>query len=118
MYDFRRQPWYFRSGGPGSGLWRTADGGDTWDSLTDAAPDNGLPDGVLGRIGVAVAPSDPDVVYAMIESTHDGQVWRSDDRGKTWRVVTEDGNVNSRPFYFTDLRVDPATSERLYSLSG
>jgi photosystem II stability/assembly factor-like uncharacterized protein len=118
MYDFRRQPWYFRSGGPGSGLWRSADGGDTWEALTDAAPDNGLPEGALGRIGVAVAPSDADVVYAMIESTHDGQVWRSDDRGRTWRVVTEDGNVNSRPFYFTDMRVDPATSERLYSLSG
>jgi len=118
MYDFRRQPWYFRSGGEGSGLYRTADGGDTWENLADGAPDNGLPDGILGRIGVAVAPSDANVIYAMIESTHDGQVWRSNDRGKTWEATTEDGNVNSRPFYFTDLRVDPETPERLYSLSG
>ncbi len=118
LYDFRRQPWYFRSGGAGSGLYRTADGGDTWTNLADGAPDNGLPDGILGRIGVAVAPSDANVVYAMIESTHDGQVWRSNDRGKTWEVTTTDGGVNSRPFYFTDLRVDPETPERLYSLSG
>lgn len=118
MYDFRRQPWYFRSGGSGSGLYRTADGGRTWTELTGDAPGNGLPDGILGRIGVAVAPSDADVVYAMIESTHDGQVWRSNDRGMTWEATTADGDVNSRPFYFTDFRVDPATPERLYSLSG
>jgi photosystem II stability/assembly factor-like uncharacterized protein len=118
MYDFLRQPWYFRSGGTGSGLYRSADGGDTWTNLSAAAPDNGLPEGVLGRMGVAVAPSDANVVYAMIETAVEGELWRSDDRGITWSMISADGAVNSRPFYFTDLRVDPTTSERVYALSG
>lgn len=118
MYDFRRRPWHFRSGGPGSGLYRTADGGDTWVELTGDAPTNGLPEGPWGRIGVAPAPSDANVVYAIIETAAEGEVWRSDDRGDTWHMVTAQSDVNSRPFYFTDLRVDPTTSERVYALSG
>ena len=118
MYDFQRQPWYFRSGGPGGGLFRSGDGGNTWTNLNDDAPENGLPEGIVGRIGVKVAPSDARVVYAMIETEAEGKLWRSDDRGHTWRMVSDDGLMNSRPFYFTDLRVDPVTSERVYAVSG
>ena len=118
MYDFQRKPWSFRSGGPGGGLYRSADGGDTWTNLNEGAPANGLPEGTVGRIGVKVAPSDANVVYAMIETKEEGELWRSDDRGRTWRMVSDDGLMNSRPFYFTDLRVDPSTSERVYAVSG
>ena len=117
MYDFRRQPWSFRSGGPGSGLYRSSDGGDSWTRLTDDALGNGLPTGVLGRIGVAVAPSDASVVYAIIEAER-GVMWRSDDRGRSWRMVTEDKTVHSRPFYFSDIRVDPQNENRVYLLEG
>ncbi len=73
MYDFQRQPWSFRSGGPGGGLYRSADGGDTWTNLNEGAPANGLPQGIVGRIGVKVAPSDANVVYAMIETKEEGE---------------------------------------------
>lgn len=117
MYDFRRLPWGFRSGGPGSGLYRSRDGGETWENLTDPAKENGLPEGPLGRIGIAIAPSDPRVVYAVIEAKK-GVMWRSSDRGDTWTMVTEDKKIHSRPFYFSDIRVDPRDENRVYLLEG
>ncbi|MFB6271608.1 MAG: hypothetical protein ABEL51_01815 [Salinibacter sp.] len=118
MYEYRRKPWRFDSGGKGSGLYRSTDGGQTWTNLTEGAPGNGLPAGLLGRIGIAVAPSNPYVVYAMIESKANGELWRSDDRGKTWRLVNSNPEINDRPFYFTDPRVDPSNPNRIYALSG
>ncbi|MFQ5790039.1 MAG: hypothetical protein ACE5JI_06115 [Acidobacteriota bacterium] len=119
MYDYQRRPWHFRSGGPGSGLYRSSDGGDTWVKLTDPALENGLPGkGLLGRIGMGVARSNPRVVYAMIESEEEGELWRSEDRGKSWKMVNADSSINFRPFYFTDIRVDPMDENRIYSLSG
>jgi len=117
MYDFRRVAYHFRSGGPGSGLYRSTDGGDTWTELT-AIEGNGLPEGLIGRIGVQVAPSDADIVYAMIESQAPGELWRSADRGKTWQMVSDSRGINSRGFYFSDLRVDTADPNRVYALSG
>ena len=117
-YDHRRRPWHFRSGGPGSGLWRSTDGGLTWTELTDPVRENGLPDGTLGRIGVAVSPADPDRVYAIIESHDPGVVWRSDDAGDTWRAVSEDERVANRPFYYSDLRADPTDANTLFALAG
>jgi len=118
MWDYRRKPWHLRSGGSGSGLYRSADGGDTWVELTARAPENGLPAGTLGRIGISIARSNPYVVYAMIESEARGELWRSDDRGATWHVVDDDPDINDRPFYFSDIRVDPGDPRRVYALSG
>lgn len=118
MYDYLRQPWHFRSGGPGSGLYRSSDGGETWAKLTDPKLNNGLPaEGPIGRIGIAVSPSNPAIVYATIETRHPGVLWRSDDRGLHWRVVNSDRAINFRPFYFSRVTVDPADPDRVYSVS-
>lgn len=118
MYDFLRRPWGFRSGGPGSGLYRSGDGGKTWTELTAEAPDNGLPAGTLGRIGVAVAPTDPKIIYALIESEAEGELWRSEDGGLSWQMVSDEREINSRPFYYSDLRVDTGDPRRVYAVSG
>src|SRR5262245_18790286 len=119
MYDYLRQPWHFRSGGAGSGLYRCGDGGMTWKKLTDPAMKSGLPGArLLGRSGVAVSRSNPNVVYALIEAQEDGALWRSQDRGKSWQVVSNERRINNRPFYYTQVRVDPADENRVYTLSG
>jgi photosystem II stability/assembly factor-like uncharacterized protein len=115
MWDHRRWPWFFRSGGRGSGLFLTRDGGRSWKQITD---DDGLPKGDLGRIGLAIAPSDPRRVYALVESKQDLALYRSDDGGLSWRRSTTDRQVGNRPFYYADLRVDPKDPNRVYSLWG
>jgi photosystem II stability/assembly factor-like uncharacterized protein len=118
MYDYLRKPWYFRSGGPGSGLYRSTDGGDTWVKLTDPAIQNGLPSSApLGRIDVRVSRSNPSVVYAMIES-REGLLWRSDDHGGHWRMVNKENRINNRPFYFSNIRIDPNDENRVYALAS
>jgi photosystem II stability/assembly factor-like uncharacterized protein len=112
MWDFRRWPWAFRSGGPGSGLFVTYDGGATWKKLTE---EDGLPKGNLGRIGIAIAPSDPSTVYALVEAEQSALV-RSTDGGRTWKAVNTDSDVNPRPFYFAHIFVDSADPGRIYRL--
>lgn len=114
MWDHRRQPWSFRSGGPGSGLHVTWDGGRTWKKLTDK---EGLPKGELGRMAVAFARNNPMVVYALVEAAKSALL-RSDDGGQTWRTVNDQPNVSPRPFYFSDIRVDPTNENRIYRLGG
>ena len=114
MWDFRREPWFFRSGGAGSGLYRTRDGGVSWQRVGVA---EGLPEGELGRIGLAWAPSDPDVVYAMVEATR-SELLRSDDGGESFRTVNDSRGIVSRPFYYADIRVDPENENRLYDLNS
>ena len=119
MHDYLRQPWYFRSGGPGGGLFRSSDGGATWTRLTDPTLNNGLPGAeVIGRIGVSVHEADPRAVYALIESQEPGQLWRSGDRGFTWEMVSDDRRINNRPFYYTQVRADPVDPDRVYTLAG
>jgi photosystem II stability/assembly factor-like uncharacterized protein len=151
-YQRRRVPWGFNGGGPGCGLWKTTDAGKTWAKLEG----NGLPEGLLGRIGLDIARSNPNILYAQIEvgaSTGTGVpeeqpneaggqggqpgqtgqgggrggggqqanqppdpkkpgIWRSDDKGKTWRFVS---NENNRPMYYSQIRVDPSNPEIVYT---
>jgi photosystem II stability/assembly factor-like uncharacterized protein len=108
MWQFRRYPDFFTSGGPGSGLYRTVDGGETWTELKE-----GLPEGEKGRIAIAIAPSRPSVVYAVVEA-EDTALYRSDDLGQTWKKTDDSTNVQMRPFYFAELAVDPTDHTRLY----
>ncbi len=108
MWQFRRYPYFFESGGPGSGLYKTDDGGKGWRKVT-----NGLPEGTLGRVALAVAPSRPSVIYAAVESEKTA-MYRSDDLGETWRWVGSTSNVEARPFYFALLLVDPGDYKRVY----
>ena len=114
MWDYRRWPWSFRSGGPGSGIHVSHDGGESWKKLTE---EDGLPKGVLGRIGLAIAPSDPRVVYALVEARNNALL-RSDDGGRSWKTVNSEGDVSPRPFYYADIRVDPRDPNRLYRLAS
>jgi photosystem II stability/assembly factor-like uncharacterized protein len=112
LWQFRRWPWFFKSGGPGSGLHYTFDGGKSWKKLGE---DDGLPKGELGRSGVAFSRSDPEIVYALVEAEKN-VLLRSEDGGLTWRKMNEQPNVAPRPFYYADLRVDPARPDRVYNL--
>ena len=107
MYQRQRRGFGFVGGGPGSGLFRSRDGGDTWEPLT-----NGLPVGVKGRIGIAIAPSQPNTVYAIVEAKAGG-VFRSDDKGSTW---TRQSSLNPRPMYYSQVRVDPQHPDRVWVL--
>jgi len=111
MWEYRRWPWFFKSGGPGSGLYVSFDGGETWEKRTE---DDGLPKGDLGRMGLAIAPSEPQVVYALIEAKKNG-LYRSEDGGFKWKLVA-DKNIGNRPFYYADIFVDPVNENRLYNL--
>jgi photosystem II stability/assembly factor-like uncharacterized protein len=108
MWQFRRGPSYFRSGGPGSGLYKSTDGGETWRKV-----ESGLAAGEKGRIAVAVAPSRPSVVYALVESK-DTALYRSDNTGETWQRVNSSFNIQARPFYFAHIVVDPLDFNTIY----
>jgi photosystem II stability/assembly factor-like uncharacterized protein len=112
MWDFRRQGWTFRSGGPGSGLFKSTDGGEHWTEFTPANA-QGLPEKPYGRIALAVAPSRPNVVYAMIESKQSA-LYRSDDAGKSWKKQDASQYMVWRPFYFANLIVDPKNENKLF----
>ncbi len=111
MYHYHREPYHFTSGGKGSGLHITLDGGKTWTRLTDK---QGLPEGELGRIGLAFAPGNSKVVYALIESAKTA-LYRSNDGGMNWFQVTDKG-VGDRPFYYHELYVDPINENHLIYL--
>ena len=112
MWEFRRKPWTFNSGGEGSGMFMSLDGGETWKEITEK---EGLPKGNLGRIGLAISPSNSDRVYALVEAEKN-QVYRSDDGGFHWQAISSDENAGNRPFYYSDLFVDPVNENRVYSL--
>ena len=111
MWSHRREPWFFTSGGEGSGLYVTYNGGEDWQQYTE---DEGLPAGELGRIGLTISPANPDVVYALIESNSTA-LYRSTDGGLKWSMIQGD-QVGNRPFYYADIYADPSDERRLFNL--
>jgi photosystem II stability/assembly factor-like uncharacterized protein len=112
LWQAVRQPWSFSSGGPGSGLYRSEDNGMTWKQLEG----NGLPDGILGRIGISVSGAESNRVYAVIEAK-EGGIFRSDDSGENWTRVNEDGRFRQRAWYFSKIYADPKASDTVYVLN-
>jgi len=116
MWDFRRQAWTFRSGGPGSGIFKSTDGGEHWTEINQWNA-KGLPDKPYGRIALAVAPSKPQVVYAFIESAKSA-LFRSDDGGQNWKKLDASQFMVWRPFYFANLVVDPKNENKIFKPDG
>ena len=112
LWQVRRQPWNFSSGGPGSGLYRSSDGGITWTRLSG----HGLPEGILGRIDVSVSAANPRRVFAMIEAK-DAGLYRSDDSGSSWVRVSDDGRIKQRAWYFSKIYADPKAVDTVYALN-
>jgi photosystem II stability/assembly factor-like uncharacterized protein len=106
-----RKPWLLVSGGKGSSLWKTTDGGDHWTKLDDRP---GLPSGIWGNIGLAISPARPDRVWALIEADSGG-LFRSDDGGQTWHFLNGERNLRQRAWYFTKLTADPRDTNTLYA---
>jgi photosystem II stability/assembly factor-like uncharacterized protein len=116
-FDYLRRPWHFRGGGPGSGLWRSTDGGVTWTRLTRTDARNGLPGGIINRVGLSISAHHPNVIYAIVPTKH-GVLYRSNDTGITWRLVNADTELVFRPFYFSQVRVDPVDPDKVWIVSG
>ncbi len=113
MWDHRRYPWTVRSGGPGSGIFKTTDGGKNWDRLTEGLPDT------LGKVAVSVSPATPERVYANVEAEGEtGGVYRSDDGGKTWKQTSKDRVTVARAWYYIELFADPVNPNTVYVLNA
>lgn len=125
-YQRQRRPWGFHGGGPGSALWKSTDGGDTWDKLTNSGLENGLPTGTIGRIGISIYRSDPRIVYVSVEQglrynastayeERGAGIYRSEDRGETWEFMSD---WNPRPMYASQILVDPSDDQRIYMVNA
>lgn len=112
MWEHRRYPWTFSSGGPSSGMYITLDGGKTWTKKTSK---DGLPEGDLGRMGLAIARSRPERVYALVEAKKNA-LYVSNDGGDKWTMVNDKEEIGDRPFYYFEIYVDPKNENRLYSI--
>ena len=125
-YQRRRRPWGFHGGGPGSALYRSMDGGESWERLSGPGVTRGLPDGELGRIGISVYRSDPRIVYVSVEQGYRynastayterrAGIYRSEDRGETWEFMSD---WNPRPMYASQILVDPSDHQRIYMVNS
>ena len=111
FWDAQRTPWQVRSGGAGSGIWKSLDGGDTWKRLSDGLPK------LMGKIGVAVSPSNSDRVYAIIEAENGG-LFRSDDAGATWRLQSGDRLIQTRSWYYMNITADPKNADVVWIMNA
>ncbi len=112
MWEHKRDPWFFKSGGKGSGLYITHDGGKNWKKLSD---EDGLPKGDLGRIGVSISKNKPNIIYALVEAKKNA-LYKSDDGGFKWKKINDKAHIGNRPFYYSEIFVDPQNENRLYSV--
>jgi photosystem II stability/assembly factor-like uncharacterized protein len=113
MWEFRRWPDYFESGGKGSGLYVSTDGGDSWDRQEE---EDGMPKGDLGRMVIAVSQSNPNIVYTLVEAKESALI-RSEDGGHSWKTVNSEVGIADRPFYYSQLEVDPNDPETIYNIA-
>ncbi len=111
FWDHQRLPWQVRSGGAGSGIWKSTDGGDSWTRLNEGLPK------LMGKIGVAVSPANPERVYAIVEAEKGG-LFRSDDAGKTWRLLSEDRLIQTRSWYYMNITADPQNADVVYVMNA
>ena len=112
MWEHKREPWFFNSGGKGSGMYITHDGGDTWKKITEK---EGFPKGNLGRIGVAISRSNPNTIYALVEAKKNA-LYKSTDGGFKWKMINNKPGIGNRPFYYSEIYVDPQNENRVYSV--
>ncbi len=113
FWQIRRTPWGFDSGGAGSGIFKSTDGGDSW---TEISKNKGLPSGILGKIGITVSPVNPNRIWAMIEAK-DGGLYRSDDAGENWIRVSDNAQIRQRPWYYTRVYADTQQADTVYVLN-
>ncbi|MEM1452451.1 MAG: glycosyl hydrolase [Planctomycetota bacterium] len=113
FWRVRRTPYSLSSGGEGSSIWKSVDGGETW---TDITANDGMPDGPIGIAGISVSGADPDVVYAIIEA-NDGGVYRSNDGGDSWRRTNSERSLRQRAWYYTRLQADPVDVDTVYVMN-
>ena len=113
FWEVYRKPWTLESGGPGGGIFKSTDGGDTWNELTR---NNGMPKGMIGKIGIAVSPANPERIWAIVEA-EDGGVFRSDNGGTSWTRVNEERRLRQRAWYYTRIYADPKNADTVYVLN-
>ncbi|MHB8813410.1 MAG: glycosyl hydrolase [Steroidobacteraceae bacterium] len=114
MWQMSRRHWTFSSGGPGSGIYKTKDGGASWTNISHRP---GLPTGIFGKVGIAVAPTRPNVVYALVQADYEGQaggLFRSDDAGRSWKLINNSMDITQRAFYYMTVYVDPKDPNTIY----
>jgi photosystem II stability/assembly factor-like uncharacterized protein len=112
FWDHQRMPWMVRSGGPGSGIWKSTDGGDSWTRLTEGLPS------LMGKVGVAVSPANPDRLFAIVEAEPGGGLYRSDDAGKSWRLQSGDRLIQTRSWYYMKVTADPANADVVWVMNA
>jgi photosystem II stability/assembly factor-like uncharacterized protein len=115
MFQFDRKAWGVIPGGPESGIWRSMDGGDTWEDITR---NPGLPKGQMGRVGITMSAANPNRVYALVDSETKQGVYRSDDLGQTWKLVSDNPNLPVRPFYFMHIYANPSNEDEVWVLTN